>query len=79
VLRCETNRHALRSEGTRSLLSGRVGGDRAVAATSRQGPAEPRIGRAFPVRGSEAMASSLLLTSRRQGRATVCDVGVSNR
>jgi hypothetical protein len=37
VLRCETNRHALRSEGIRSLLSGRVGGDRAVAVTLRQG------------------------------------------
>jgi len=37
VSRRETNRHALRSEGIRSLLSGRVGGDRAVAATSRQG------------------------------------------
>jgi hypothetical protein len=40
VLRCETNRHALRSEGTRSLLSGRVGRDRVVAATSRQGSSQ---------------------------------------
>lgn len=37
VLCCETQRHALRPGGTRSLLSGKVGGDRVAAATSRQG------------------------------------------
>jgi hypothetical protein len=57
VLRCETNRHALRSDGTRSLLSGRVGGDRAVAATSRQGSGRTPHRPGIPGCGSEAMAS----------------------
>lgn len=79
MLRCETNRHALRSEGIRSLLSGRVGGDHVVAVTSRRsfsrtpqqlGVSGPRIG------GDGNIASA---TSRRRRRATVSDGGVSNR
>jgi len=56
MLRCETNRHAPRSDGTRSLLSGMVCRDRAVAATSRQGSERTSHRPGFPGYGSEAMA-----------------------
>jgi hypothetical protein len=69
-----------RSEGTWSLLSGRVGGDRAVAATSRSGssrtPHRPGIFRAADQR---RWLFTLPLTSRRHRRATAGGVGVSNR
>jgi hypothetical protein len=47
LLRCESKRHALRSGGTRSLLSGRVSGDRSVAETLRRVPSGPHIDRTF--------------------------------
>lgn len=56
VLRCETSRHVLRSDGTGSLLSGRVGGDRVVAATSRQGSSRTSHQPYIPGCGSEVMA-----------------------
>jgi len=55
MLRCETNRHAPRSGGIRSLLSGMVCGDRAVAATPRQGSERTSHRPGFPGCGSEAM------------------------
>jgi hypothetical protein len=79
VLRWETIRHVLRFEGTRSLLSGRVGGDRAAAVTSRwssgRTPHQPDISGC----GSEVMAYTLPLTSRRHRWETAGGVGVSNR
>jgi hypothetical protein len=79
VLRCNTHRHALRSEGIRSLLFGRSVAIRSWRQRHVRVLTGPRMGRAFPGLGSEVMALSLLLTNRRQWRATVNGGGVSNR